>query len=63
MIELLLLIIGLQTDTTSSEHLDEVVIVSRSQSGKRSVKGAIATIDEHLQKLNHVELVRQPSTA
>ena len=63
MIELLLLIIGLQTDTTSSEHLDEVVIVSRSQSGKRSVKGAIATIDEHLQELSHVELVRRGSYA
>ncbi|UPS44467.1 hypothetical protein M1D30_13070 [Prevotella sp. E15-22] len=63
MIELLLLIIGLQTDTTSSQNLDEVVIVSRSQSGKRSVKGQAATIDEHLQKLNHVELVRRGSYA
>ena len=57
--------IGLQSDTltTSSHDLDEVVIVSRGQGGKRSAKGQVATIDEHLQELNHVELVRRGSYA
>ena len=65
MIGLLLLIIPLQTDTitTSSQNLDEVVVVSRGQSGKRSAKGQVATIDEHLQELSHVELVRRGSYA
>ena len=65
MIQLLLLIIGLQNDTltTSSQNLDEVVVVSRGQGAKRSVKGQVATIDEHLQELNHVELVRRGSYA
>lgn len=51
------------TLATSSQHLDEVVVVSRGQSGKRSAKGQAATIDEHLQELNHVELVRRGSYA
>ena len=57
--------IGLQADTiaTSSQKLDEVVVVSGRQGGKRSVKGQVATIDEHLQELNHVELVRRGSYA
>ena len=65
MIGLLLFIIPLQTDTiaTSSQKLDEVVVVSRGQGGKRSAKGQVATIDEHLQELNHVELVRRGSYA
>ena len=65
MIGLIILIIGLQNDTitTSSHDLDEVVIVSRGQGGKRSAKGQVATIDEHLQELNHVELVRRGSYA
>ena len=65
MIGLLLFIIPLQTDTitTSSQNLDEVVVVSRGQSGKRSAKGQVATIDEHLQELSHVELVRPGSYA
>ena len=65
MIGLLLFIIPLQTDTitTSSQNLDEVVVVSRGQSGKRSAKGQVATIDEHLQELSHVELVRRGSYA
>ena len=65
MIGLLLFIIQLQTDTitTSSQNLDEVVVVSRGQSGKRSAKGQVATIDEHLQELSHVELVRRGSYA
>ena len=59
------MIIPLQTDTiaTSSQNLDEVVVVSRGQGGKRSAKGQVATIDEHLQELNHVELVRRGSYA
>jgi iron complex outermembrane receptor protein len=65
MIGLLLLIIGIQSDTiaTSSQKLDEVVVVSRGQGGKRSAKGQVATIDEHLQELSHVELVRRGSYA
>ncbi|MCR5271135.1 MAG: hypothetical protein K6D91_08995 [Prevotella sp.] len=65
MFGLLLLIFGLQNDSlaTSSQHLDEVVVVSRGQGGKRSVKGQAATIDEHLQELKHVELVRRGSYA
>ena len=65
MIGLLLLIIGLQSDTvtTSSHDLDEVVIVSHKEGGKRSIKGQVATIDEHLQELNHVDLVRRGSYA
>jgi len=65
MIGLLLLIIPFQTDTiaTSSQNLDEVVVVSRGQGSKRSVKGQVATIDEHLQELSHVELVRRGSYA
>ncbi|WP_027449117.1 TonB-dependent receptor [Xylanibacter brevis] len=51
------------TLTTSSQNLDEVVVVSRGQGGKRSTKGQVATIDEHLQELNHVELVRRGSYA
>ena len=45
--------IGIQSDTiaTSSQKLDEVVVVSRGQGGKRSAKGQVATIDEHLQEL------------
>ena len=56
MIRLLLLISAFQNDTltTSPQQLDEVVVVSRGQSGKRSTKGQVATIDEHLRELNHV---------
>ena len=59
------MIIGIQSDTiaTSSQKLDEVVVVSRGQGGKRSAKGQVATIDEHLQELSHVELVRRGSYA
>ena len=66
MIALLLSIIPLQPDTvaTSSQNLDEVVVVSRGQSGrKRSVKGQVASIDEHLGELRHVNLVRRGSYA
>ena len=49
MLGLLLLTIGLQADTTvnQSQRLDEVVVVSRKQGGKRSAKGQVASIDEH----------------
>ena len=53
------------SDTTAAEprNIDEVVVVSRRQGGKRSAKGQVATIDEHLQELSHVELVRRGSYA
>ncbi len=62
---LLLAIIALTNDTltTSPQHVDEVVVVSRGQGGKRSAKGQVATIDEHLRELDHVELVRRGSYA
>ena len=51
------------TIATSSQNLDEVVVVSHGQSGKRSVKGQVASIDEHLKELNNVSLVRRGSYA
>lgn len=65
MIGTLLISTILLSDTiaTSSQKLDEVVVVSRGQGGKRSAKGQVATIDEHLKELNHVELVRRGSYA
>lgn len=65
MLETVLLSFIILSDTvaTSSQNLDEVVIVSHRQGGKRSAKGQTATIDEHLQELNHVELVRRGSYA
>ena len=65
MIALLLSIIPFQTDTiaTSSQNLDEVVVVSRGQGGRRSAKGQAASIDEHLGELRHVNLVRRGSYA
>ena len=51
------------TIATELQRLDEVVVVSRRQGGKRSAKGQVASIDEHLQELNHVELVRRGSYA
>ena len=66
MLETVLLSIILMSDTVPVEkacNLDEVVIVSHREGGKRSVKGQVATIDEHLQELNHVELVRRGSYA
>jgi iron complex outermembrane receptor protein len=65
MLGLLLLTIGLQADTTvnQSQRLDEVVVVSRKQGGKRSAKGQVASIDEHLSELSHVNLVRRGSYA
>ena len=65
MIELLLLSTILKTDTTTTEpqKLEEVVVVANGQGGKRSAKGQVASIDEHLKELNHVELVRRGSYA
>ena len=65
MLETVLLSFIFLSDTiaTSSQNLDEVVVVSHGQGGKRSAKGQVATIDEHLQELNHVELVRRGSYA
>ena len=57
----------LLTDTVATEkvqNLDEVVIVSEAGRGrKRSVKGQVASIDEHLSELKHVSLVRRGSYA
>ena len=65
MIGLLLLAFGLLNDTTTTkpQQLDEVVVVSRSQGSKRSIKGNVASIDEHLKELNNVNLVRRGSYA
>jgi len=44
--------------------IDEVVVVSRAGNGqKRSVKGQVASIDEHLSELSHVNLVKRGSYA
>ena len=50
--------------TDKSQNLDEVVITSSgSKSAKRSVKGQVASIDEHLSRLRGVNLVRRGSYA
>ena len=55
----------LLTDTVTTEkvqNLDEVVIVSEAGRGrKRSAKGQVASIDEHLSELRNVSLVRRGS--
>ena len=52
------------TLTTSSRAIDEVVVVSVAGQGKtRSVKGQVASIDEHLSEFSHVNLVRRGSYA
>ena len=65
MLETVLLSTILLTDTaiTEPKRLEEVVVVSPGQGGKRSAKGQVASIDEHLQELKHVELVRRGSYA
>ena len=66
MIETLLLSILSFSDTiaTSSSLIDEVVVVSKAGEGrKRSAKGQVASIDEHLSELSHVNLVRRGSYA
>ena len=46
-IETLLLSLIILSDTTATEpqHLDEVVVVSKGQGGRRSAKGQVASID------------------
>ena len=55
------------SDTVTTEkvqNLDEVVIVSEKGRGrKRSVKGQVASIDEHLSELRRVNLMRRGSYA
>ena len=64
-IETLLLSFIILSDTTATEpqHLDEVVVVSQGQGGRRSAKGQVASIDEHLKELKNVSLVRRGSYA
>ena len=64
-IETLLLSLIILSDTTATEpqHLDEVVVVSKGQGGRRSAKGQVASIDEHLKELKNVSLVRRGSYA
>ena len=67
MLETVLLSTILLSDTVTTDktqNLDEVVIVSETGRGrKRSVKGQVASIDEHLSELRHVNLVRRGSYA
>ena len=67
MLETVLLSTILMSDTVATEkaqNLDEVVIVSEVGRGrKRSVKGQVASIDEHLSELKNVNLVRRGSYA
>ena len=66
MIGTLLLAILSPNDTipTSSLLIDEVVVVSKAGEGqKRSAKGQVASIDEHLAELSNVNLVRRGSYA
>ena len=67
MLETVLLSSILLSDTVTTEkaqNLDEVVIVSETGRGrKRSAKGQVASIDEHLSELKNVSLVRRGSYA
>ena len=67
MLETVLLSTIFLSDTVATEkaqNLDEVVIVSEAGRGrKRSVKGQVASIDEHLSELKNVSLVRRGSYA
>lgn len=67
MLGTLLLSTILTADTASLgqvQHLDEVVVVAEGQGGrKRSAKGQLASIDEHLGQLGGVNLVRRGSYA
>ena len=67
MLETVLLSTILLSDTVATEkvqNLDEVVIVSETGRGrKRSAKGQVASIDEHLSELKNVSLVRRGSYA
>ncbi len=60
----LTIILSTDTITTSSHTIDEVVVVSAAGEGrKRSAKGLVASIDEHLAELSQVNLVRRGSYA
>ena len=67
MLETVLLSTILLSDTVATDraqNLDEVVIVSEAGRGrKRSAKGQVASIDEHLSELKNVSLVRRGSYA
>ena len=67
MLETVMLSTILLSDTVATEkaqNLDEVVIVSEAGRGrKRSAKGQVASIDEHLSELKNVSLVRRGSYA
>jgi iron complex outermembrane receptor protein len=62
---LLSTLLSVSADTTNhSRQIDEVVVVSsRTEGRKRSVKGALASIDEHLGQLSKVHLVRRGAYA
>lgn len=62
---LLTSILAIPTDTAVTQHdIDEVVVVSTGRQGaKRSIKGQVASIDEHLGELDHVNLIRRGSYA
>ena len=54
----------LPADTIANQThaIDEVVVVSgRTEGRKRSIKGQVASIDEHIGELSHVNLVRRGS--
>ena len=56
----------LPADTIANQThaIDEVVVVSgRTEGRKRSIKGQVASIDEHIGELSHVNLVRRGSYA
>ena len=59
-----LLPLVVDADTTElSQQLDEVVVSAATGGQKRSGKGQLASIDEHLVELEHVNLVRRGSYA
>ena len=63
-ITLLALTMAGDTVAERAQNLDEVVIVSTPGRGqKRSVKGQVASIDEHLSELSRVNMVRRGAYA
>lgn len=57
-------ILPVDSTTTKSHTIDEVVVVSKGTPGaKRSIKGQVASIDEHLSQLSNVNLIRRGSYA
>lgn len=58
------LLVPADTARIEDQELGEVVVVASSQQGgKRAAKGAVASIDEHLRELNHVDLIRRGAYA